>query len=73
MSAFGWRRLWQPRNPLFWLVLGLNVLSSVLVLGFHTLPLADTPRLLLGLLALVDTLLGWWLLRRLWLEGGVQG
>lgn len=68
-----WRRLWQPRNPLFWLVLALQLLSSALVL---VIQLRDPPaglRLLLGLLALTNSLLGWWLIARLWREGGPGG
>jgi len=64
------RRIWQPQRGLFWLMLVVNGLSSVLVAYIQ---IAQPPmglRLLLGLLALGDTLLGWWLLRRLWIEGG---
>lgn len=62
-------RLWQPRKGLFWLVLGFNALSSAIVTFIH---LHDPPtalRLVLGLLALTNTLIGWWLLARLWREG----
>jgi len=62
------RRIWQPQRGLFWLMLAVNGLSSVLVAYIQ---IAQPPmglRLLLGLLALGDTLLAWWLLRRLWRE-----
>jgi hypothetical protein len=67
------RRFWQPRRGLFWLALVVNGLSSVLVLLIQTGQVAGPMRLLLGLLALSDTLLGWWLLRRLWIEAGPEG
>lgn len=62
------RRLWQPRRGLFWLMLGFNALSSFMVGFIH---LTDPPmglRLIVGLLALTNTLIGWWLLARLWRE-----
>jgi 4-hydroxybenzoate polyprenyltransferase len=67
-----WRRLWQPRHPLFWLMLALQLLSSVLVL---IIQIQDPPaglRLVLGLLALSNSLLSWWLLARLWRETGTD-
>ncbi|MBL0920279.1 MAG: hypothetical protein IBJ14_16380 [Hydrogenophaga sp.] len=63
------RRLWQPRNGLFWLVLGLQILSSTLVLIIQIQEPPPGLRLILGLFALTNTLLGWWLLARLWREG----
>ena len=63
------RRIWQPRKGLFWLMLGFNALSSAIVTFIH---LHDPPaglRLVLGLLALTNTFIGWWLLARLWREG----
>jgi len=63
------RRLWQPRNGLFWLMLGFQILSSVLVLFIQVQQPPPGLRLLLGLLALTNTLLSWWLLARLWREG----
>jgi hypothetical protein len=67
--ADAFRRLWQPRNGLFWLVLGLQILSSTLVLIIQTQQPPPGLRLILGLFALTNTLLGWWLLARLWREG----
>lgn len=67
--ADAFRRVWQPRKPLFWLVVGFQILSSAIVLfiQIHEPPVGL--RLVLGLLALTNTLLGWWLLARLWREG----
>ncbi|MCV0437121.1 MAG: hypothetical protein K5880_00710 [Hydrogenophaga sp.] len=62
------RRLWQPRRGLFWLMLALQLLSSGIVLY---LQIADPPgglRLVLSLMALVDAVLAWWLTVRLWRE-----
>ncbi|QIM51108.1 hypothetical protein [Hydrogenophaga crocea] len=62
------RRLWQPRNGLFWLMLGFQVLSSLLVLFIQVRQPPPGLRLALGLLALTNSLLSWWLLARLWRE-----
>jgi hypothetical protein len=64
------QRIWQPRRGLFWLMLAVNGLSSVLVAYLQIGQPPEALRWLLSLLALVDTLLGWWLLRRLWRETG---
>jgi 4-hydroxybenzoate polyprenyltransferase len=66
------RRLWQPRKPLFWLVVGFQILSSALVLFIQIHQPPAGLRLVLGLLALTNTVLGWWLLARLWREGGAD-
>ena len=63
-------RLWQPRRGLFWLVLLVNVLSALLVAFLQIAQPAGVVRWTVSLLALTDTLLGWWLLRRLWLDSG---
>lgn len=65
-----WRRLWQPRHPLFWLMLAFQLLSSVLVLFIQVHQPPVGLRLVLGLLALSNSLLSWWLLARLWRESG---
>ena len=65
-------RLWQPRSGLFWLVLLANALSALLVSYLQIGQPEGALRWGVSLLALSDTLLGWWLLRRLWLEGGAQ-
>lgn len=67
-----WRRLWQPRHPLFWLMLAFQLLSSVLVLFIQLREPPAGLRLVLGLLALSNSLLSWWLLSRLWREAGPQ-
>jgi len=68
--ADAFRRVWQPRKPLFWLAVGFQILSSAVVLFIQIHEPPAGLRLVLGLLALTNTLLGWWLLARLWREGG---
>lgn len=63
------RRIWQPRKGLFWLMLGFQALSTALVLFIQIHEPPAGPRLMLGLLALTNTLISWWLLARLWREG----
>lgn len=65
-------RLWQPRRGLFWLVLLANALSAVLVSYLQIAQPEGALRWSVSLLALTDTLLGWWLLRRLWVDSGTQ-
>jgi uncharacterized membrane protein AbrB (regulator of aidB expression) len=59
-------RLFQPRNPKFWLWVVLNVLSTVLawVLRTHTLPLGVM--LLVAAFALGNAVLGVRLMLSLW-------
>ena len=51
-------RLWQPRRPLFWLMLGFNLLSSLLAWVMRTWPLTSFGLLLLGSLALANVAFG---------------
>lgn len=62
------RRLWQPRHPLFWLIVGLQLLSSSMTAALHVLQPQGPLRAALVLFALINTLAGWWLLARLWRE-----
>lgn len=61
-------RLWQPRRSLFWLIIALQLLSSGIVLFVQTTDPPDGLRLALSLMALIDSLLAWWLTVRLWRE-----
>jgi hypothetical protein len=61
-------RLWQPRRSLFWLIVALQLLSSGIVLFVQTTDPPDGLRLALSLMALIDSLLAWWLTVRLWRE-----
>ena len=58
-------RIYQPRNPLFWLMLVLNVLSYALAWIVQNRALNTLGMLLVGGFALVNALLGMWLLWRL--------
>lgn len=58
-------RLIQPRNPLFWMMMALNALSAALAWVVHNRPLNTFAMLVVGGFALVNALLGTWLLWRL--------
>jgi hypothetical protein len=62
------RRLWQPRWPLFWLVITLNLMSSAMTSTLLVMQPTGAMRGLLTLFALLNTFAGWWLLARLWRE-----
>lgn len=48
------RRLWQPANPLFWLMLGFNLLSSLCTWAMRALPLNTLGLLVVGGVALFN-------------------
>jgi hypothetical protein len=58
-----WKRLWQPRRGLFWMMLGFNVLSSVCTWAMRALPLNTVGLLLLAFIALMNVAFG---LRAAW-------
>ena len=58
-------RLWQPRNPLFWMALGFNALSSVCTWALRALPLNGVGMSLIGTIALLNVACGLWALWRL--------
>lgn len=60
-----WRRLFQPRNPLFWLMLALNALSMALGWIVQNRSLALPATLLVLVFALGNAVLGMWLAWRL--------
>ena len=57
-------RIFQPRNPLFWLMLVLNALSYALVWIVQNRSLNTLGLLLIGGFALANAALGTWLLWR---------
>ena len=60
-------RLWQPRNPAFWLMVALNLLSTVLAWIARSFELAPIAALLVAAFAIGNALLGvylMWLLMR---------
>ena len=58
-------RIYQPRNPLFWFMLALNVLSYGLAWIVNNRSLNTLGMLLVGGFALANAVLGVWLLWRL--------
>jgi hypothetical protein len=52
------RRLWQPGHPLFWMMLGFNVLSSVCTWAMRALPLNTVGLLVVGTVALANVAAG---------------
>jgi 4-hydroxybenzoate polyprenyltransferase len=59
------RRLIQPRNPAFWLMLALNGLSAVLLWIAQTYHLTVWARVVVAFFALGNALLGLRMLRQL--------
>ena len=59
-------RLFQPRNPRFWLWVALNLLSAALAWMVQTKSLPVGVMLLLALFALGNAVLGTWLMVLLW-------
>ncbi len=58
-------RLFQPRNPIFWIMLSLNALSMALGWLVENRPLNTLGMLLVGGFALMNAVLGAWLAWRL--------
>jgi hypothetical protein len=58
-------RIYQPRNPLFWIMVALNVLSYALAWIVQNRSLNALGMLLVGGFALVNAGLGIWLMWRL--------
>ncbi len=57
-------RLWQPRNPAFWLMVVLNLLSTVLAWVARNFELAPAAALMVAGFAVANALIG---LRLMWL------
>ena len=60
-----WSRLFQPRNPLFWLMLALNALSPALAWVVRNRTLNGWGLLLVSVFAVGNAVLGLWLAWRL--------
>ena len=65
MGSMKLLRIYQPRNPLFWIMLALNALSYALAWIVQNRSLNTMWMLLIGGFALVNAVLGMWLLWRL--------
>ena len=57
-------RLWQPRNPAFWLMVALNLLSTLLAWVARSYELAPAAALMVTGFAVANALIG---LRLMWL------
>ena len=55
-------RLWQPRNPAFWLMITLNLLSTALAWITRNYTLAPLPALVVTVFAVGNALLGIYLM-----------
>jgi hypothetical protein len=58
-------RLYQPRNPAFWLMVAFNLMSTLLAWVARTYALAPAVSLLLAGIAIGNALIGLWLMQRL--------
>jgi len=58
-------RIYQPRNPLFWIMVVLNLLSTALVWLTQTAPLATFGLIVVCVFALGNAVLGTYLMWRL--------
>jgi uncharacterized membrane protein HdeD (DUF308 family) len=54
-------RLFQPRNPVFWMMLGLNALSMALGWLVQNRPLNTLGLLVVGVFGVANAVLGMWL------------
>lgn len=59
------RRLYQPRHPLFWMMVMLNLLSAALAWIVQNRPLATPAMLMVAVFAIGNGLLGTWMAWRL--------
>ena len=64
------RRLWQPREPLFWVVVALNALSSLMTSVLWVLQPKGLLFVVVVTLALLNSVLGLVMLARLWRQTG---
>lgn len=51
-------RLYQPKNPRFWMMVILNVLSSILAWILRSYPLVPLAMLVVGAFALANAVIG---------------
>ena len=65
MASMKWLRIYQPRNPLFWIMLAINALSYGLAWIVQNRSLNTLGMLLVGGFALANAVLGMWLMWRL--------
>jgi hypothetical protein len=64
--AAAFERLYQPRQPLFWVAVAFNLLGAVMLLALQSGQLTPLAQWLTALLALSNNALGGWAVWRLW-------
>ena len=57
------RRLWQPRNPAFWLMIVVNLLSTLLAWVVRSYTLSAPASILIAVFAIGNVMIG---LRLMW-------
>lgn len=57
-------RLWQPRNPAFWLMIAVNLLSTLLAWVVRSYTLGTPAAILIAVFAIGNVVIG---LRLIWL------
>lgn len=67
------QRLYQPRQPLFWVAVAFNLLGAVMLLALQSGQLTPLAQWLTALLALSNNALGGWAVWRLWRGGSALG
>ena len=65
-------RLFQPRNPLFWLMMSLNALSAMLAWIVQNRSLSAFAALVVAIFAIGNAVLGTWLAWRLVRQDSMQ-
>ena len=66
LFADAFQRLYQPRQPLFWVAVSFNLLGAVMLLALQSGQLTPLAQWLTALLALANNALGGWAVWRLW-------
>ncbi len=61
-------KIYQPRNPVFWLLIGFNLLSTALAWIARNYGLAPVPALVVAGLAVANAVIGLYLMLRLMRE-----
>ena len=72
-SVRAWRRLWRPDRTAFWMTLLFNGASTAAVMWERHGGVQGLAQIGVLLLALVNSLLGLWWLKRLWQDDVPRG
>ena len=65
MAGMKLSRLFQPRNPLFWMMVALNALSAALAWIVQNRSLNTMAMVIVAVFAICNAVIGTWLLWRL--------